>query len=260
MASGKWVSGTSHPVDLGCSGYATAPADGVRSVNTWPPSPTADQSRSSCLLLTCRAPRARCGLAAIVLPQLEQALPAGHDVVLLGATGPPVQPTRRRYRGIPAQTRAGGWWESWAALARRWPRAGAPLESPRTVRSLREPVGRLGDHHARRAAGLPRGDSAYGPCFAEIGSRYAGIEAALVPVGVYAPRWFMQNMHADPEEAVQAVHDLGARVGGGADAAAERERGPVGLRDRGEPSIHARSCHRFSPGCYSSHPPSHVTS
>ncbi|HEY3894289.1 MAG TPA: MBL fold metallo-hydrolase [Pseudonocardiaceae bacterium] len=56
------------------------------------------------------------------------------------------------------------------------------------------------------------GDSAYGSCFAEIGSRYPGIEAALVPVGAYAPRWFMQNMHADPEEAVQAVHDLGARV------------------------------------------------
>lgn len=56
------------------------------------------------------------------------------------------------------------------------------------------------------------GDSAYGRCFAEIGSRYPGIDAALVPVGVYAPRWFMQNMHADPEEAVQVVHDVDARV------------------------------------------------
>jgi L-ascorbate metabolism protein UlaG (beta-lactamase superfamily) len=56
------------------------------------------------------------------------------------------------------------------------------------------------------------GDSAYGPFFAEIGSRYPGIDVAMLPVGAYAPRWFMQNMHMDPEEAVQAAFDVGARV------------------------------------------------
>ena len=56
------------------------------------------------------------------------------------------------------------------------------------------------------------GDSAYGPFFAEIGSRYPGIDAAMLPVGAYAPRWFMQNMHMDPEEAVRATGDVGARV------------------------------------------------
>jgi L-ascorbate metabolism protein UlaG (beta-lactamase superfamily) len=56
------------------------------------------------------------------------------------------------------------------------------------------------------------GDSGYGPFFAEIGSRYPGIDAAMLPVGAYAPRWFMQTMHMDPEEAVQAAEDLGARV------------------------------------------------
>jgi L-ascorbate metabolism protein UlaG (beta-lactamase superfamily) len=56
------------------------------------------------------------------------------------------------------------------------------------------------------------GDSAYGPFFAEIGSRYPGIDAAMLPVGTYAPRWFMRNMHMDPEEAVRATCDLGARV------------------------------------------------
>ncbi len=34
----------------------------------------------------------------------------------------------------------------------------------------------------------------------------------MLPVGAYAPRWFMQTMHMDPEEAVQAVLDVGARV------------------------------------------------
>jgi L-ascorbate metabolism protein UlaG (beta-lactamase superfamily) len=56
------------------------------------------------------------------------------------------------------------------------------------------------------------GDSAYGPFFAEIGSRYPGIDAAMLPVGAYAPRWFMRTMHMDPEEAVRAACDTGTRV------------------------------------------------
>ncbi len=68
---------------------------------------------------------------------------------------------------------------------------------------LTEPSGRR-VYHA--------GDSAYGPFFAEIGSRYPGIDAAMLPIGAYAPRWFMQTVHADPEEAVQAAQDVGAQV------------------------------------------------
>jgi L-ascorbate metabolism protein UlaG (beta-lactamase superfamily) len=56
------------------------------------------------------------------------------------------------------------------------------------------------------------GDSAYGPFFAEIGSRCPGVDAAMLPVGCYAPRWFMRTVHLDPEEAVRAAQDVGARV------------------------------------------------
>ena len=56
------------------------------------------------------------------------------------------------------------------------------------------------------------GDSAYGPFFGEIKARCPGIDVAMLPVGTYAPRWFMQNMHMDPEQAVQACRDVGARV------------------------------------------------
>ncbi|HEU0089296.1 MAG TPA: MBL fold metallo-hydrolase [Pseudonocardiaceae bacterium] len=56
------------------------------------------------------------------------------------------------------------------------------------------------------------GDSGYGPRFAEIGSRYPGIDVAMLPVGAYAPRWFMHPVHTDPAEAVQAAQDVGARV------------------------------------------------
>ncbi len=56
------------------------------------------------------------------------------------------------------------------------------------------------------------GDSAYGPFFAEIESRYPGIDAAMLPIGAYAPRWFMRAMHMDPAEAVQAAQDVGTRI------------------------------------------------
>jgi L-ascorbate metabolism protein UlaG (beta-lactamase superfamily) len=55
------------------------------------------------------------------------------------------------------------------------------------------------------------GDTGYGHWFAEIGQRYPGIDAAMLPIGAYAPRWFMRSVHMDPDEAVQACADLGAR-------------------------------------------------
>jgi L-ascorbate metabolism protein UlaG (beta-lactamase superfamily) len=54
------------------------------------------------------------------------------------------------------------------------------------------------------------GDSGYGPHFAEIGAK-SRIDVALLPIGAYEPRWFMQPMHMNPEEAVRAHLDLCAR-------------------------------------------------
>jgi L-ascorbate metabolism protein UlaG (beta-lactamase superfamily) len=54
------------------------------------------------------------------------------------------------------------------------------------------------------------GDTGYGHWFTEIGQRYPGIDLALMPVGAYEPRWFMQSMHVNPQEAVQACQDLAA--------------------------------------------------
>ncbi len=55
------------------------------------------------------------------------------------------------------------------------------------------------------------GDTGYGHFFREIGDRYPGIDAALLPVGAYEPNWFMKPMHTNPEEAVRACADVGAR-------------------------------------------------
>ena len=54
------------------------------------------------------------------------------------------------------------------------------------------------------------GDSGYFVGFGEIGRRFPGIDLALVPVGAYAPRWFMHYHHMDVPEALRAFRDLGA--------------------------------------------------
>ena len=55
-------------------------------------------------------------------------------------------------------------------------------------------------------------DTGYTPQFRDIGARFDGIDAALLPIGAYEPRWFMQPMHMNPDEAVRAHLDVGARV------------------------------------------------
>ena len=55
------------------------------------------------------------------------------------------------------------------------------------------------------------GDSAWFEGFAEIGSRFPGIDTALLPIGAYEPFWFMQNHHMTPEQAGEAFLAVGAR-------------------------------------------------
>jgi L-ascorbate metabolism protein UlaG (beta-lactamase superfamily) len=54
------------------------------------------------------------------------------------------------------------------------------------------------------------GDSAYTGYFHEIRSHVGAIDLALIPIGAYEPRWFMQAVHMNPAEAVQAHLDLGS--------------------------------------------------
>ena len=54
------------------------------------------------------------------------------------------------------------------------------------------------------------GDTAYGSFFREAREQLGAIDLALLPIGAYEPRWFMQAVHMNPEEAVQAHVDLGA--------------------------------------------------
>lgn len=55
------------------------------------------------------------------------------------------------------------------------------------------------------------GDTGYGHWFEEIGRRHPGLDLALLPIGAYEPRWWLSDVHTDPDEAVRAFEDLGAR-------------------------------------------------
>jgi N-acyl-phosphatidylethanolamine-hydrolysing phospholipase D len=61
------------------------------------------------------------------------------------------------------------------------------------------------------------GDTSYSPDFQDIAKRFAdrqpdhGFDLVLIPIGAYAPRWFMKDQHVDPAEGVQIHKDLRAR-------------------------------------------------
>lgn len=56
------------------------------------------------------------------------------------------------------------------------------------------------------------GDTAYGDgrIFREIRQKLGRPDVALLPIGAYAPRWFMEPVHTDPDEAVTIMQDLEA--------------------------------------------------
>ena len=67
----------------------------------------------------------------------------------------------------------------------------------------------------RHAAGAVyfAGDTGYGDGrhFAEAREACGPFRLALLPIGAYAPRWFMRPQHMNPAEAVRAMDDLAAR-------------------------------------------------
>jgi L-ascorbate metabolism protein UlaG (beta-lactamase superfamily) len=54
------------------------------------------------------------------------------------------------------------------------------------------------------------GDTGYGQHFRSIRERLDPIRLAILPIGAYEPRWFMEHHHMNPFDAVHAFQDLGA--------------------------------------------------
>jgi len=57
---------------------------------------------------------------------------------------------------------------------------------------------------------LHTGDLGYSKDAKDIGERAGPFDLALIPIGAYAPRWFMKTMHVDPVEALAVRADVRA--------------------------------------------------
>ena len=57
-------------------------------------------------------------------------------------------------------------------------------------------------------------DSGYGTGthFRRVRGTHGAPRLAMLPIGAYEPRWFMRDMHMNPEDAVKALVDCGAQV------------------------------------------------
>jgi L-ascorbate metabolism protein UlaG (beta-lactamase superfamily) len=55
-------------------------------------------------------------------------------------------------------------------------------------------------------------DTGYSKDFDDIGKKFGGFDLALIPIGAYAPHWFMHPQHVDPGEAVKIHRDVHARA------------------------------------------------
>ena len=51
------------------------------------------------------------------------------------------------------------------------------------------------------------------PNFKAQGEQYGPFALSLLPIGAYEPRWFLKDIHLNPEEAVQAHLDLNSQAG-----------------------------------------------
>ncbi|HZS36338.1 MAG TPA: MBL fold metallo-hydrolase [Polyangia bacterium] len=66
-------------------------------------------------------------------------------------------------------------------------------------------------YKTREGTAYHSGDTALFEGFREIGERCGPIDWAMLPIGAYEPRWFMEPQHCNPEDAGEAFLRLGAR-------------------------------------------------
>lgn len=162
------------------------------------------------------------GIALDALPRLDFAL-LSHDhydhtdrasIRALGARGVRFLVPRgmaELVRGFGAQAEELAWWESREVAGVRVHCVPAQHFSGRSLtdRNRRLWAGWVVEGKTRRF--YHAGDTGYFGGFTAIGKRFGPIDLAAMPVGAYLPREMMSHVHVNPEEAVRAALDLGAR-------------------------------------------------
>lgn len=134
-------------------------------------------------------------------------LAAAHDPLFVVPLGNAIYLRRAGIRNI----RELDWWEHttvgnvsvYAVPAKHWSRRGL-FDTNRALWAgylVRQP----------EASVFFAGDTGMSPHFAEIRARYGTPDLALLPIGAYLPRWFMEPQHISPAEALDAHDALGAR-------------------------------------------------
>lgn len=91
------------------------------------------------------------------------------------------------------------------------------------------------------------GDSAYGSWVQQVKARFPDIRLAILPVGSYEARWFMQTQHMNPDDAVAILQELSARQGMGIHFATFAEH-PEQAIDAHEKDLAAALAKRGRPG------------
>ena len=162
------------------------------------------------------------GVPLDALPRLDFAL-LSHDhydhtdrasIQALGARGVPFFVPRgmaELVRSFGAQAEELSWWESREVAGVRVHCVPAKHFSGRglTDRDRRLWAGWVVHGPTRRF--YHAGDTAYFTGFAEIAERLGPIDLAAMPIGAYLPPEIMRPVHVNPEEAVRAAMDVGAR-------------------------------------------------
>jgi L-ascorbate metabolism protein UlaG (beta-lactamase superfamily) len=94
------------------------------------------------------------------------------------------------------------------------------------------------------------GDTGYAPHhFAEIRARCGPPDISLLPIGAYEPRWFMQEQHMNPDEAVRAHLDLGTPLSIGTHFGCFRLT-DEGIDDPVRALVEARQVHGIDPSSF----------
>ena len=103
-----------------------------------------------------------------------------------------------------------GWWQSTADGALKITLVPLQHWSKRTLTDANQSLwgGWVVEGEGLRL--IHSGDTGYSKDFQDIGRRLGPFDMAFIPIGAYAPRWFMKVMHVDVPEAVQIREDLRA--------------------------------------------------